>query len=69
MCIRDRTRQVQASLPVTNRRAMSELDKLIRALEDECREGHAVYMHDRPALLKICDALIDSDDESTSTAA
>jgi len=65
----DRTRQVQASLPVTNRRAMSELDKLIRALEDECREGHAVYMHDRPALLKICDALIDSDDKSTSTAA
>jgi CHAD domain-containing protein len=65
----DRTRQVQTSLPVANRRGMSELDKLIRALEDECREGHAAYMHDRPALLKICDALIDSDDESTSTAA
>jgi CHAD domain-containing protein len=65
----DRTRHVQASLPVANRRAMSELDRLIRALEDECREGHAAYMHDRPALLKICDTLIGSGDESTSTAA
>lgn len=65
----DRTRKVQASLPVANRRAMSELDRLIRALEDECRAGHATYMHDRPALLRICEALIGSDDESTSTAA
>jgi len=65
----DRTRQVQASVPVANRRAMSELDKLIRVLEDECRGGHAAYMHDRSALLKICDALIDSSGESTSTAA
>jgi CHAD domain-containing protein len=65
----DRTREVQASLPAANRRAMSELNRLIRALEDECREGHVEYMRGRPALLKICDALAGTPTESTSDAA
>ena len=65
----DRTREVQASLPAANRRAMSELNSLIRALEDECREGHVEYMRGRPALLKICDALAGTPTESTSDAA
>jgi CHAD domain-containing protein len=65
----DRTREVQASLPAANRRAMSELNRLIRALEDECREGHVEYMRGRPALLKICDALAGTPAESTSDAA
>ena len=64
----DRTREVQASLPAANRRAMSELNRLIRALEDECREGHVEYMRGRPALLKICDALAGTPTESTSAA-
>jgi hypothetical protein len=37
---------------------MAELKSLIRVLEDECREGHAAYMRGRPALLKMCDAII-----------
>jgi CHAD domain-containing protein len=65
----ERTREVQATLPASNRRAMSELDKLIRALEAECREGHAIYMHGRPALLKLCDAVIGAPADTTSTAA
>ena len=65
----DRSREVQASLPAANRRAMSELNRLIRALEDECREGHVEYMRGRPALLKICDALVGPPAESTSDAA
>ena len=65
----DHAREVQASLPPSNRRAMSELNKLIRAVEDECREGHAVYMRGRPALLKLCEAVIAAADESTSNAA
>ena len=51
----DHARDVQGKLPPRDRRAMSELNKLIRALEDECREGHAAYMRGRPALLKLCD--------------
>lgn len=54
----DRTRGVQATLTPRDRRGMSELKKLIRVLEDECREGHATYMRSRPALLKMCDAII-----------
>ena len=54
----ERTREVQAKLPGTNRRAMTELNRLIRALEAECREGHAVYMHGRDQLIKLCDDVI-----------
>lgn len=55
----ERTREVQASLPGQNRRAMSELNRLIRALEAECREGHAAYMRGRDQLIKLCDDVID----------
>jgi hypothetical protein len=47
---------------------MSELNKLIRVLEDECREGHAAYMHGRAALVKLCDSVIAAD-HSKPTAA
>jgi CHAD domain-containing protein len=65
----ERAREVQASLPASNRRAMSELDKLIRALEDECREGHATYMRGRPALLKLCDSVISVPSDARTDAA
>ena len=65
----DRTRTVQTSLPGRSRRAMAELDALIRVLEDECREGHAAYMHARTSLLKLCDAVINAAGQSRSTAA
>jgi hypothetical protein len=65
----DRTRAVQASLAPRHRRAMAELDALIRVLEDECREGHAAYMHTRPALLKLCDTVSLAAGQSRSTAA
>ena len=65
----DRTRAVQSTLPGRNRRGMAELDALIRVLEDECREGHATYMHTKAALLKLCDAVIDAAGQSRSTAA
>lgn len=65
----DRARAVQASLTAGDRRGMAELDSLIRVLEDECREGHATYMHARPHLLKMCEAVIDTAGQSRSTAA
>src|SRR5204863_7484114 len=54
----ERTREVQAGLPGENRRAMAELNRLIRALEAECREGHAQYMHGRDLLIKLCEDVI-----------
>lgn len=65
----DRARAVQAAIPARNRRGMAELNALIRVLEDECREGHAAYMHARPAMLKLCDAVIDANGQSRSPAA
>lgn len=54
----DRARGVQSKLSPRDRIGMAELNKLVRVLEDECREGHAAYMHSRPSLLKLCDGLI-----------
>lgn len=65
----DRTRGVQEALPASDRRGMAELDALIRVLEDECREGHAAYMRARPALLKLCESVIEAAAESRPTAA
>jgi CHAD domain-containing protein len=64
----DRARGVQGTLTPRDRRGMAELRTLIRVLEDECREGHAAYMRARPALLKMCDAIIASGQSSTTAA-
>ena len=61
----ERTREVQARLAPTNRRAMAELNRMIRSIEDECREGHAAYMRGRPALLGLCDAIIAADAQAS----
>ena len=57
----DRARSVQGKLSPRDRVGMAELNKLIRVLEAECREGHAAYMHSRPTLLKLCDSIIAAD--------
>ena len=65
----DRARAVQGTLTPRDRRGMAELRTLIRVLEDECRAGHAAYMHARPALLKMCEQIIATAGESRSSAA
>jgi CHAD domain-containing protein len=50
-----RTRAVQASPNAPSLRTSSELDRLVRRLETECRQLHGQYMVLRPALLGICD--------------
>lgn len=56
----DRTRGVQEALAASDRRSTMELNKLIRILEDECRQGHATYMHARAATLKLCESVIEA---------
>lgn len=65
----DRTRGVQEKLPANDRRGMAELDALVRALEDECREGHAAYMRARPGLAKLCDSIIAATADRPTAAA
>jgi CHAD domain-containing protein len=64
----DKARGVQGRLNPRDRRGMSELNKLIRVLEEECREGHAAYMRGRQALLELCDKVIAGDHSKTTAA-
>ena len=65
----DRARRVQATLAARDRTGAAELRRLIRVLEDECRTGHAAYMRARPALLKVCDAIVATSGQSASSVA
>lgn len=58
----EHTRTVQAAYAATDRRTGVELDGLVRALEDECRELHAAYVARRAALQKLCDSLLSPDE-------
>ena len=64
----DRTRHVQALIAATDRALATELDALVRTLEDECRQQHATYMRRRAALLKLCEALSPGEPQHTAVA-
>jgi CHAD domain-containing protein len=53
----DRVRRVQGSLTPPDLAVWRDLDAMIRELETGCRRLHAKYMHNRPALLQLCDRL------------
>ena len=63
----DRTRQLQAEVAASDRPLALELDRLVRALEGECRQRHAVYMRRRASILKLC-ALVTASEPDGSTA-
>ncbi|MDP1569383.1 MAG: CHAD domain-containing protein, partial [Vicinamibacterales bacterium] len=65
----DHTRAVQADLAASSRRVATDLDRLVRALEEECRQLHAGYLASRRALLAICDAVADPSPDGRSSAA
>lgn len=64
----DRTRGVQEALAGSDRKGTAALDALIRLLEDECRQGHAAYMHARPSTLKLCESVIEESAQVRPTA-
>ena len=51
----DRVRQLQASLAPADAMMSRKLDTLIAALENECRLLHARFMHQRTAVVAVCD--------------
>ena len=57
-----RTRAIQGSAKVPSLRLSGELDRLVRRLEDECRQLHGRYMSSRAKLLSVCDQLINARD-------
>lgn len=50
-----RTRGIQASAKAPNLRLSADLDRLVRHLENDCRQLHGRYMGVRGELLKICE--------------
>jgi CHAD domain-containing protein len=50
-----RTRAVQGASSAPNLRVSAHLDRLVRRLENECRQLHGQYMASRNKLLAICD--------------
>ena len=50
-----RTRAVQGASSAPNLRVSAHLDRLVRRLENECRQLHGQYMASRNTLLAICD--------------
>jgi CHAD domain-containing protein len=63
----DRTRQLQADVAGSDRRLSSELDALIRTLEDECRQLHGTYMRRRASIARLC-ALLQAPSDTRPTA-
>jgi CHAD domain-containing protein len=53
----DRVRATEVEEAAVNRLVALDLDRLVRALEAECRELHATYMTKRGALLKLCEVV------------
>lgn len=53
----DRVRATEVEETSVNRLVAHDLDRLVRALEEECRELHATYMAKRASLLKLCEAI------------
>ena len=53
-----RTRGIQSSPGASTQQVSADLDRLVRRLENECRQLHGHYMASRGALLSLCDRLI-----------
>jgi hypothetical protein len=55
-----RVREVQAAIASSDRKSASELDSLVRVLEEECREGHAAFLKQRAAIMELCRLVIEA---------
>ncbi|MGE0460338.1 MAG: CHAD domain-containing protein [Vicinamibacterales bacterium] len=65
-----RVREVQAALASSDRTTATDLDALVRVLEEECREGHAAFLKERAAITELCRLVIEAarDNRPTFTA-
>lgn len=65
----ERTREVQAELAGSDRKMTSELDTLVRTLEAEARQAHAAYMQRRASIVRLCEALLPTEQMRASAVA
>jgi CHAD domain-containing protein len=64
-----RTRTIQSSPGASTLKVSSDLDRLVRRLETECRQLHGHYMASRRELMSLCHRLIARGDSSARTSA
>ena len=64
-----RTRALQSAGILRDLKLSSELDRLVRFLETECRLLHVRYMNERKALLAICDHVTATAEQHRASAA
>jgi len=64
-----RTRAVQGAPGAPNLKTSGELDRLVRRLENECRQLHGHYMSSRQTLLSICEHAISAANARSSADA
>lgn len=62
-----RVREVQAALASSDRRVATELDDLVRVLEEECRSGHAAYLKQRAPITDLCRLVIEAARDNRAT--
>ncbi|MDH4064422.1 MAG: CHAD domain-containing protein [Acidobacteriota bacterium] len=62
----EHVRGVQATLAGSDLPAATELDALVRTLEEHCREGHATFLRNRAALAGLCQSIIVAAGETTA---
>ena len=53
-----RTRQIQSSPGASTLKVSADLDRLVRRLENDCRQLHGHYMASRKRLLSLCNRLM-----------
>jgi len=53
-----RTRNIQSSPGASTLKVSADLDRLVRRLENECRQLHGHYMASRPTLISLCHRLM-----------
>jgi CHAD domain-containing protein len=63
-----RTRAVQGAPGAPPLKMSGELDRLVRRLENECRQLHGHYMSSRHSLLSICDHAVNAAADAKSSA-
>ena len=63
-----RTRAVQGASSAPNLRLSAHLDRLVRRLENECRQLHGQYMASRNKLVAICDYVENAAERRGGTA-
>jgi CHAD domain-containing protein len=64
----DHAKRLQAQVAGSDRRLATDLDAVVRAIDDDCRLIHAGFMRRRESILRLCAVVTPQDDNGTAVA-